>query len=76
MNLIVNTYKMALRRLIDQDYRWDWYSLSGNPSITFDIVLAHPDKPWDWFCLSKNPSITFDDIRSNPDKPWDWRSLS
>jgi len=26
---------------------WNWYGLSNNPNITFDIVKAYPDKPWD-----------------------------
>ena len=44
-------------RLIDivnkfSDKNWDWYWLSSNPSITFDHVLANPDKPWNWNGLS------------------------
>ena len=31
------------------DKSWDWRCLSANPNITFDIVLAHPDKPWNWY---------------------------
>jgi hypothetical protein len=31
---------------------WDWYALSQNPDITFNIVFANLDKPWNWACLS------------------------
>ena len=27
---------------------WDWYGLSCNPNITWDIVQANPEKPWYW----------------------------
>jgi hypothetical protein len=50
--------------------------LSSNPSITFQDVLANPDKPWSWVGLSRNPSITLKDVLANPDKPWDWTELS
>ena len=30
------------------DKPWDWYGLSSNSSITWEIVEANPDKPWDW----------------------------
>jgi len=55
---------------------WNWYSLSKNPQVTWDIVQANPDKQWDWGCLSRNPNITWDIVQANPDKPWDWRWLS
>jgi hypothetical protein len=50
--------------------------LSWNPNVTFDHVLAYPDKPWDWDGLSVNPNITFDHVLAYPDKPWDWDGLS
>ena len=28
------------------DKRWDYKLLSLNPNITWEIVLANPDKPW------------------------------
>ena len=35
------------------DKPWDWFGLSQNPNITWDIVEANPDKHWDWKSLSK-----------------------
>ena len=52
------------------------YGLSENPNITFDIVLAHPNKPWNWISLSRNPNITFDIVLAHPDILWDWYNLS
>ena len=45
-----------------KDKPWNWWSLSMNPNITWEIVLANPNKPWDWYWLSvnkmgKNPFI-------------------
>ena len=51
------------------------YALTAD-TVTFDIVLAHPNKPWDWYCLSINPNITFDNVLAYPEKPWDWYNLS
>ena len=28
--------------------------LSANPSITWEIIEANPDKPWNWKTLSQN----------------------
>ena len=41
---------------------WDWSCLSQNPNITFDNVLAHPDKPWSWKHFSAN---TFSKAKQN-----------
>ena len=55
---------------------WNWYRLSSNSNITWDIVEQNLDKPWNWDRLSRNPNITWDIVKQNPDKPWDWRGLS
>ena len=55
---------------------WSLYSLSMNPNITPEFVLAHPEKPWYWDCLSENPSITPEFILSHPEIDWDWSCLS
>jgi len=54
---------------------WDWYNISRNPSITWDIVRENPDKPWIWSFLSAHPNITWDIVENNPDHPWDWWHL-
>ena len=69
------------------DKSWDWYWLSENPNITWDIVEANPnitmdiveanlDKPWSWRRLSSNPNITWDIIEANLDKYMSWSYLS
>ena len=27
---------------------WTWYGISKNPNITWDVIVANPDKDWDW----------------------------
>ena len=54
------------------DKPWDWGILSGNPNITIDIVLAHPELPWNWDGLSANPNITIEHILAHSDKEWNW----
>ncbi len=58
------------------DKPWDWYKLSSNPNITWDIICTNYDKPWDWYELSSNPKITWDIVCTNPDKAWSWEGLS
>ena len=58
----------------NSDKPWDWFYLSANPSISWDVVKANPDKPWKWSYLSANPSITWDVVQANPNEPWDWTS--
>ena len=40
--------------MANPDKPWSWYSISGNPNITFDMVVNNPDKPWDWYSMSRN----------------------
>jgi hypothetical protein len=40
---------------LNPDKRWNYYNLSKNPNITWDVVAAHPDKPWNYYALSNNP---------------------
>ena len=63
--------------LDNPDKDWDWYELSKNPNITWEIVQQHPDKPWNWSALSRNPRVTtWEFVQKNPDNPWDWYELS
>ena len=55
---------------------WDWYGLSANPNMTWEIILKNLDKPWDWAGLSQNPNTTLCIVDSLPNKPWDWKGLS
>ena len=33
---------------------WNYYALSQNPNITWEIVAANPDKAWKYWLLSQN----------------------
>lgn len=37
----------------------NWYSISVNSNITWDIILSNLDKPWNWKGISRNPNITW-----------------
>lgn len=58
------------------DKPWNWYSISQNPNITWEIIQQNPDKPWNWSSISINPNITWKIIQQNPDKPWCWYGIS
>ena len=60
----------------NQDYPWEWSSISINPNTTWKIIQENPDKPWDWYYISRNPNITLKIIKENADKPWDWNYIS
>ena len=55
---------------------WNWCLLSGNPNITWEIIVKNLEKPWNWTALSENPNITWEHVEKNPLKPWDWDGLS
>ena len=59
----VDGYLNFLKNNIDKDYAWD--SVSGNPSITWEIVNENQDLPWHYSGLSFNPNITIDIIKAN-----------
>jgi hypothetical protein len=40
--------------------QWDWYGLSMNPNITWEIIEANPEKKWDW------QSISWNSMEKNP----------
>src|ERR1700678_205920 len=55
---------------------WNYYYLSQNPNITWDIVQNNLSKLWNYEYLSQNPNITWDIVKANPDKPWSYYILS
>ncbi len=55
---------------------WDWFGISSNPNITWEIIQRYPGLSWKWSELSRNPNITWEIIQANLDKPWDWYFLS
>ena len=63
---------------------WDYKSLSLNPNVTWNFILANKNKPWDYdgHCtnrnktpLSTNPNITWDIVKANPDIQWCYGTL-
>ena len=62
--------KHVIERQNDKDAKWDWYAISKNPIITWEIVTSNPDIPWNWWGLSANPNITWDIVKDNPEKTW------
>ena len=56
--------KSPLEKLLERypAKEWDWYWLSKNPNITWEIVQAHPDKPWKWGGLSSNEFLYNDTV--------------
>jgi hypothetical protein len=46
-----------------------------NPNITWDVIVANPDKSWNCNLLSRNPNITWDIVAANPDHGWNYRCL-
>ena len=38
-----------LRELPGKD--WNWFRISNNSNITWNIIEENPDIPWNWFML-------------------------
>ena len=71
--ICIRSLKDSLCKLLED---WNWYFISKNSNITFDIVQRHMNWSWNWSSLSKNPNITSDIIESNPHLPWNWSNIS
>ena len=41
--------------VLKHENKLDYYGLLYNPNITWDIIVANPDKSWNWRALSSNP---------------------
>ena len=67
---------VANRNNMNSELPWNWYELSYNHSIAWQIVQANLDKAWDWEALSVNRGITWELVQANLDKPWNWAYLS
>jgi len=74
--LSIGKYIKFCHILANPGINWDWYRISRDPSITFDMVQANLGLPWDWDRLSQNSAITIDIIKANPDMPWNYVDLS
>lgn len=40
--------------LISGFWKWDWYHVSSNRSLSWEFVDRHPSAPWSFFALSQN----------------------
>lgn len=45
--------------------RWDWYGLSKNPNITWDVIINNFNKPWNMYAICMNPNLTRQIINDN-----------
>jgi hypothetical protein len=73
--LLKSAYLKNIRTIFDDPkLKWDYESLSKNPSITYSIVSMFPQLDWNYEYLS--PGITYGDVASDLDKPWDYECLS
>jgi hypothetical protein len=50
-------------------YIWSFhpskYDVSIHPSVTPEVVLAHPHIKWDWESLNRNPNMTLEFLQKN-----------
>ena len=69
-------HEWLLGQLQNPNIPWNWWTLSSNPNITWNIIQAFPDKKWDWYSVSCNENITLEIVTANPDKPWSSNGLT
>lgn len=55
---------------------WDWFELSQNPNITWDVVYKHRDKPWKMRYISGSRHVTCEIVRNHPEIAWDYLGLA
>ena len=54
----------------------NWDGITGNPTVTIEVIENNPDLPWCHDGLSYNPSISLDFIKNNPHYSWNWDNVS
>jgi len=69
--LISNDVQLTPELLTRLRDKWNYESLSRNPSVTLDMIEAFPDHPWNWMRVSQNPNLTLDYVLQHPERPWD-----
>jgi hypothetical protein len=57
---------------LTRNEKWNWFDLSNNPAISFELVEKTQDKDWCYCSLTKNISITNEDIINHDTLPWNW----
>ncbi len=63
--------------ILDDPHKpWDWFAVSSNPNITWDIVCELNNLPWSETGISMNPSIGIEIIKNNPQYDWDFYYVS
>ena len=55
---------------------WDYWYLSSNPNITWEIVKNNPEQEWDYEQFSVNPNITWDIVKFNDHLDWNYYRVS
>ena len=53
---------------------FDFAMLSGNPNVTVEFILAHPEIKWNYERLSS--FINIEEILANPELPWHYPNVS
>ena len=54
----------------------NWFEITRNPNITWEIIQANPNEDWDWDYVSMNPNITWEIIQANHNEKWNWLSIA
>lgn len=72
-NLLSGNKGLPLRLIEDNiDANWNWMHYLGDlPSLTWDFIKKHKDKPWRMCSLSRNPCITWEIVKETQNE-WDW----
>lgn len=53
----------------------DWFKISSNDNITWEIITSNIDKPWRWDGISQNININWEIVQNNKNLEWCWPSL-
>ena len=62
--------------LENPEKQWDYYGLSRNANVTWEIIQENPQIEWDVQGYSLNPNITLNIVLENPEINWDFTILS
>jgi len=71
-NKVKNTWSREWFQFVldHSNKRLDFYDISRNENITWEIIQENPYFPWNMSGISRNPNVTWEIIQNHPELKW------
>jgi hypothetical protein len=73
--IVLKSSRCTLQDVIGLEGTWNWFDVSKNSNISFDMIVENPQLPWDPYGTCLNPNISMQIIEERQERPWIWCML-